>query len=60
MFKTNWNWVWKVLKVTLRSGKVLGNLLEKGHLSVKSLIQQYEKSTLNYTSRIWDRGQALT
>ena len=24
------------------------------------LIQQYEKSTLNYTSRIWDRGQALT
>ena len=24
------------------------------------LNQQYEKSTLNYTSRIWDRGQALT
>ena len=24
------------------------------------LIQQYEKSTLNYTPRIWDRGQALT
>ena len=21
---TNWNWVWKVLEVTLRSGNVLG------------------------------------
>ena len=39
VFKTNWNWVWKVLKVSLRSGKVLGNLLEKGQLSVKSYFE---------------------
>ena len=39
MFKTNWNWVWKVLKVSLRSGKVLGNLLEKGQLSVNSYFE---------------------
>ena len=24
VFNTNWNWVWKVLEVTLRSGNVLG------------------------------------
>ena len=39
VFKTNWNWVWKVLKVSLRSGKVLGNLLEKGQLSVNSYFE---------------------
>ena len=30
------------------------------YLTSTRLNQQYEKSTLNYTSRIWDRGQALT
>ena len=29
----------EVLKVSLRSGKVLGNLLEKGQLSVKSYFE---------------------
>ena len=39
VFKTNWNWVSKVLKVALRSGMVLSNLLETGQLSVKATLK---------------------
>ena len=39
VFKTNWNWVWKVLNVSLRSKKVLGNLLVESQLSVKSYFE---------------------
>ena len=42
VFKSNWNWVWKVLNVSLRSGKVLGNLLVERQLSVKSYFEVTE------------------